>query len=96
MKKTVIINEIGKLIYFKNKELRTPVTIDVTDKELIQLKITLKMTGINNYSIEMKTYKPKIEYNKQIIIEELNTNTEPIIKKEDPKTILNKLINEEL
>ena len=90
MKKIVIINYIGKIIYFKNRELRSPVTIEVTEKELTHLKIVLKMSDIRNYSIEMKIYKPKIEYEKQIIIEELNT------KKEDPKTILNKLINKEL
>ena len=91
MKKILIINDVGKTIYFKNRELRTPVTIEVTNEELIQLEIILKMVNVRDYSIKTKTYESKIEYiNKKIIIEELN------IKKEDPKTILNKLINKEM
>ncbi len=100
MKNIVIINDVGKTIYFKNREIRTPVTIEVTKKELQQLKCNLKMVNVRDYSIEIKSNEPKIEYiNKQIVIEELNIKEEPKKeepKKEDPKTILNKLINKEL
>ena len=100
MKNTLTINDVGKIIYFKNQEIRTPVIIEVTEKELQQIKISLKMLNIRDYSIKIKTEEPKIEYiNKKIIIEELNINNKESNKesnKEDPKSILNKLINKEL
>lgn len=93
MKNILTINDVGRMIHFKNREIRTPVIIEATDKELLQLKINLRMLNIKNYSIKRKINESKINHiNNQIIIEELDI-IKPDIEEEDPKTILNKLMN---
>jgi hypothetical protein len=95
MKKLLIINDVGKLINFKNKEIRTPAQIKINDNDLKHLEIVLKMIGIKDYKvinnfdiIEEKNKKEKIIPIEEIIIKDDDDN--------NPKTILKKLINKEL
>jgi len=95
MKKLLIINDSGKIIHFKNKDIRTPTQIKATDNEIKQLQIVLNMIGVKDYVIKKQSDLPSIKKNKNIPIEELilkNDNDEDT----DPKSILKKLINKEL
>ena len=93
MKKLLIINDLGKVIRFKNKDIRTPTQLEVTDNEMKQLQIALNMIGVKDYIIKKKSDLP-IKQIKNIPIEEL------ILKDDNedtnPKSILKKLINKEL
>jgi len=94
MKKLLIINDLGKIIHFKNKDIRTPAQIEATDSEIKQLQIALNMIGVRDYIIKEKSDLP-IKQIKNIPVEEL------ILKNNDdedtnPKSILEKLINKEL
>lgn len=96
MKKLLIINDLGKIIHFKNKDIRTPVQIEATDNEIKQLQITLHMIGVKDYIIKKKSNLP-IKKIKNIPIEKLilkNNNHDD--NDMNPKSILKKLINKEL
>lgn len=99
MKKKLIIRDRNKFLYYKNRKVRTPVTLfDIDETDLIGLRTALKMSDIQDFSIEeIKVEKLKSEIdvvidipdNKEVVIEELD------IESSEPKTILEKLMNGE-
>ena len=91
MERTIVrIFDRNKKINFKNREIRTPVNIEVTEKELRILHTSLRLAGINDFKVETvidnkHTIIDKpilIEEDKKVIIEELD---------EEPKTLLERL-----
>ncbi|MFW9871515.1 MAG: hypothetical protein ACFFG0_00225 [Candidatus Thorarchaeota archaeon] len=93
MKKFLNILDTNKIIYFKNREVRTPVTIEVTDDELKKLHIALRMADVQNFTITENKVDTKkeditiiIDESKDIVIEELEE-----VEKE-PSTILEELM----
>jgi len=86
MKKFLKIRDSNRFITFKNRKVRTPVTIEIADKDLKQLSIILKMADIQNYEVILEEEIKKkeeisvIEENKQIVIEELESK--------EPSTLL--------
>lgn len=97
MKKRLIIKDRSKIIYIKNRKVRTPCILDVTDREIVKIRLALKMAGIENYSVEpipknddddeIKIY---MSDNKEVNIEELDFESN-----DESKTILEKLMNGE-
>lgn len=93
MKKFLKIIDTNKFIYFKNRKVRTPVTLEVTDADLKKLHIALRMADVQNYEVVFKE-KNKIEEkvdmvideNKHVIIEELE------VGENEPSTILEELM----
>ena len=97
MKKNLVIKDRGKTIYFKNRKVRTPCTLEVTDKEIIKLQISLKMADIQHYSVKLlnkdEEFKQIIDFtDHEVVIEELDWDPD---KNEKSKTILEKLMNGE-
>jgi len=94
MKKKLHIKDTNKYIRFKNRKVRTPVILEVTDRDLRSLKPVLKMYDIKNIEIiDPKTQQkdekpPEIPETKEVAIEEL----EDVIESDNPKTILEKLM----
>lgn len=90
MKKKLIIEDKAKFINFKNRKVRTPVTLTISDSELKSLRIHMKMADIQNWKVENisdeKTEVIDYDYAEpnEVIIEEL----------EEPKTILEKLMKD--
>lgn len=91
--KKLIIEDRAKFIRFKNRKVRTPVTLLVSDSDLKFLRIQMKMADIQKWRIETKIdekEKQVIDYDlinkSEIVIEELN---------EEPKTILEKYMKDE-
>jgi len=88
MKKLLIIEDKSKFITFRNRKVRTPVTLTVNESELKALHIHMKMVDIQKWKVEMITEKDNEtidydDYNEEVVIEELE---------DEPKTILEKLI----
>lgn len=87
MKKILVIEDRAKFIYFRNRKIRTPVTLNVTDAELKHLKVAMKMADVQNWKVEIPTNKKDevIDYDYEeptdCVIEELEDE-------EEPKTIL--------
>ena len=92
MKKFLIIRDTNKIIYFKNRQVRTPVTLKVTDNDLKTLHIALRMADIRDF--EVTTEDPNsiekenifIEENKEVMVEDLE------VEEEKPSTILEELM----
>lgn len=91
MERTILrIFDKNKKIHFKNREIRTPVNIEVTEKELRNLHTSLRLAGITNFKVETIIDNKHtiidnpilIEEEKRVIIEDLD---------EEPKTLLEKL-----
>lgn len=94
MKKNLIIKDRNKTIYFKNRKVRTPCTLEVTDREFERLQLSLKMADIQHYSVEDINKDIDLDKlldldNKEVIIEELEFESD----NEKTKTILEKLMN---
>ena len=99
MKKKLHIKDTNKYIRFKNRQVRTPVILEVTDRDLRGLKPVLKMYDIKDIEIiDLKNEtseeekQPEIPETKEVAIEEL----EDVIETENPKTILEKLMKGEI
>ena len=82
------------IIYFKNRKVRTPCTLKVTDKELKKLKLYLKMSGIQNYSVDSENKETQIVdlKDKVVIIEDLDVDTDEL---KTERSILEDLMNGE-
>jgi hypothetical protein len=97
MKKILKIKDRNRTIYFRNRKVRTPCTIEVTDKEIENLRLTLKMTDIQKYSVQTVEDKEDIPTtylgDEEVVIEELDFESDEVISDEKPKTILEKLMN---
>ena len=95
MKKLLKITTTNKKFVFKNREIRTPVTIEATDDELKYLLIAIKAAGVTDFTINKLNKKIEIiieesigvEEKKEVIIEEIDS---------EPKSILQKLGCEEM
>lgn len=95
MKKLLNITTTNKKFVFKNREIRTPVTIEATAGELKYLLIAIKAAGVTDFTIDKITKKVetvieeaiKVEEEKEVIIEEIDA---------EPKSILQKLGCEEM
>jgi len=102
MKKYIVrVETPGKLIFFKNRKIRSPFTLEVSDSDLELLKATMTSSAIDKY--EIKDYKEKeksenddvwenviIPKDKEVVIEEM------FIKEEnEPSTLLEKLLRDE-
>ena len=85
----------NKKFVFKNRDIRTPVTIEATDGELKYLLVAIKAAGVTDFVINKvsKNIETKIETaieveeEKEVIIEELDDISEP-------NSILQKLARE--
>ena len=52
MKKILVISDQSKFIFFKNRKVRTPVELHITDGEMDSLQVELKMRGIQNWKVK--------------------------------------------
>lgn len=68
----LIINERGKKIIFKERVVRTPVHLMVTDKDFRLLEVQLRLQGITDYELveDNKKTEPIIEEVKIKLYEE--------------------------
>jgi len=94
----VRIEDAGKLIYFKNRKIRSPFIIELTEDELERFGITLNAAGVEKYTInEIKDEKEELE---ETISTEILEKEEVAIEEMDftitstPKTILEKLLQD--
>jgi transcriptional regulator NrdR family protein len=91
MKKVLIIKDRAKNITFKNRKVRTPVTLTIQDSDLKALKLHMKMADIQEWEVKVVSNEDTevVDYDyaepKEVIIEELE---------EEPKTILEKLMKD--
>lgn len=94
MRKKVVIEDRAKFVRFKNRKVRTPVTLDInSESELKQLIVSMKMADIQNWKVEVRSEKTNevidYDYNepKEYVVEELDDV-------EEPTTILGKLMKD--
>lgn len=96
MKKLLIIEDHSKFIFFKNRKIRTPVELSITDDELKYLKVEMKIKGIQNWNI--KTEDPIVVKEKENVEQIITINeikNEDVVKEEKEMTTLQKLMKEE-
>jgi tmRNA-binding protein len=87
----------GKLIFFKNRKVRTPFELDLTEHELEIFKVSLHLAGVEEYSVnEIKKTDDDVEESiiipqkEEVVIEDLN-----IDEIDEPTTILEKLLRDD-
>ena len=91
MKKILVIEDTGKFVRFKNRKVRTPVTLKVTDSEFKQIKVSMDMSDIQKWHLKEdagnkeKIIDNDIEVVDQSIIEELE---------DTPDTVLGRLMKQ--
>jgi hypothetical protein len=90
--KILKILDRNKVLRFKGRQIRTPVDIKVTEKDLKVLKVILLASDIKNYKLVDEEYKDPIpdldledDIEENVIVEELEIG-------DSPTTILEKLI----
>ena len=92
----VNLNDPGRLIFLKNREVRTPVEVEVRESELDYIKLKIRTNGIVDYSIslvkdEVSMLDLSFENDKEMeepLVEELEECSQ------EPKTLLEKLSQE--
>jgi len=88
----------GKLIFFKNRKIRSPFILEVVDTDLELLRSTMTSSAIDNYSIEEikekndnDVWEEVITKEKVVVVEDLYTEQD---EEEEPSTILGKLLRD--
>lgn len=91
----VIINDPGRLLVFRNRAVRTPVKLRVSELELKGVELSIRISGITNYSINLvpeETGEKLVLHSEDLIIEE------PLIEEleeSNPRAILEELLEDE-
>ena len=89
MKKILIIEDLAKSIIFKNRKIRTPVSLEVSDTELKALKVVMHMVGIKDWKIST----PKIQEDEVVDYDFYEADVVVVEELEDePSTTLEKLM----
>jgi len=93
MRKILTIEDKAKSINFRNRKVRTPVTLIVSDSELKSLEIQMRMVDITNWNVKHISKLEETEVidydyaeSSEVVIEELEA--------EEPKTTLEKLLKD--
>lgn len=88
-----MISDCSKFVFFKNRKVRTPVELLITDGELQHLQIEMKMRGIQHWELrDLKINEPYVKKNTPIS----TTNISNIKNSESTNdTTLAKLMKEE-
>lgn len=94
----VRVETMGKVIFFKNKKIRTPFVLELIEKDVKLFSMTMASHGIENFVVEeikqqtgedvwedIITSKDKV-----VVIEDLYSDEE-----KEPSTILEKLLADE-
>lgn len=92
MKKLLKIKTPNKKFVFKNREIRTPVTIEATADEFKYLLIAIKAAGVTDFTIDKLNKKNdivkgsiegliEIEEEKEVVIEEIDLESQSILQK---------------
>jgi len=96
-KHKVKVEILGKVIFFKNRKIRTPFVLELTDTELDKFKFVLHAAGVEEYSVnEIKETDDDFEelvsipQKEEVVIEDLN-----IEDIDEPTTILEKLLRDD-
>ena len=94
----VRIETPGKVIFFKNRKIRTPFVLELTEGEVKLFHMTMTSHGIEKYEIEEikqntdeDVWEEVITKDKEVVIEELYSNQDF----KEPSTILEKLLADE-
>lgn len=92
----VNINDPGRLIFFRNREVRTPVEVEVLESELDYIKLKIRANGIVDYSISLVNNEVSML---DLSFENDKEMEEPLVEEleecnQEPKTLLEKLSQE--
>lgn len=86
----VKISDLGRVIVFKNREVRTPVELEVPESQLAEIKAKVRANGISNYSISLARDKSEEEFT----IPEIDDEEEPLEEQEEkPKSLLEEFLD---
>ena len=92
----VRVNDPGVLLVFRNRVVRTPVKLRVSELELKGVELSIRTSGIINYSVNLVTEETReklVLHSEDLIVEEpLIEELEEINK---PRTILEELLEDE-
>lgn len=89
--KVLKILDRNKVLRFKGRQIRTPVDIKVTEKDLKVLKVILLASDIKDYKLVNEKHKDSIPDLVLEVVEE-NVIVEELKVEDSPTTILEKLI----
>lgn len=97
MKKYKVRIEVpGKVIFFKDKKIRTPFELELTDNEINLFKFAMNSSGISDYNIEENKKADEQTWEEMIVTEDKEVVIEDLyIEEEKPNTILGKLLRDE-
>jgi hypothetical protein len=91
----VVVETPGKLIFFKNRKIRSPFTLEVDGKDLKLLKMTMSSNDIRKFIIEeinkAENVWEKLVTKEETVVEELFD----VVEEVEPKTLLEKLLKDE-
>lgn len=94
MKKIVVINDKFKTITYQNKKFRTPATISVSERELSNIKICLRMAGVKDYYITDATQLQERPVDTIALRPDVKVVAEPKVEKAEttkPKAVVEEI-----
>lgn len=98
-KYNVIVKKPGKIIFFNNRKIRSPFTLEIHESEINLLKSAMVAGAIteSQYSIELITDDDVQEetWEDVIIPEKEEVVIEDLVEEKEPKTLLEKLLRDD-
>ena len=97
-KYNVIVKKPGKMVFFRNRKIRSPFILEIDESEINLVKSAMISGAVteSEYSIELITDDVKEETWEDIIIpEKEEVVIEDLVEEEEPKTLLEKLLRDD-
>ena len=88
----------GKLIFFKNRKIRTPFVLEIDINDLELFRSTMISSAINNYEFEEIKEGDKVDDEwEKVIVKDQDVVIEDLYDEEEkePSTLLEKLLRDE-
>jgi len=85
----------GKVIFFRNKKIRTPFDLELDHSDITLFKFAMNSSGISDYIIEDNKKDDETTWESIIVVEDKDVVIEDLYIEEEPKTILEKLLRDE-
>lgn len=100
--KILKIRDGNRMIRFRNRNIRTPVEIELTENELTQMRIVLKMAEIENFEVidpKEKGEDDVEDFEQEYIAledqpKEFTRPSKPAHKKEESSSLLDKFMKD--
>ncbi|MCK5603322.1 hypothetical protein KAR91_15670 [Candidatus Pacearchaeota archaeon] len=94
----VEVRDLGKLIFFKDKKIRSPFVLEMTERDIGLFKRTMAANGVEKYEIKEIGETDSDDFDNEIVVFDEDKEVvieDMFVEEKEPSTILEKLLRDD-